>query len=44
MLLHTGVQEYDSIIGFADTDLGAFSDAGGKILVYHGLVRTIFVA
>jgi hypothetical protein len=43
-LAHASVQQYDSIVGTNDPDLSAFRDAGGKILSYHGMVRTLPLA
>jgi hypothetical protein len=40
-LAHASVQRYDSIVGTNDPDLSAFRDAGGKIVSYHGLVRSL---
>ncbi|GKT39849.1 putative feruloyl esterase [Colletotrichum spaethianum] len=37
-LAHQGRQRYRSIIGTDDPDLSAFSDAGGKLVTFHGLV------
>jgi hypothetical protein len=34
------VNEYNPIIGTDNPDLSAFRDAGGKLLSWHGLVRT----
>lgn len=40
-LVHKGGEMYRSIIGTENPDLSAFRDAGGKMVTFHGLVRTI---
>lgn len=39
-LVHQGVSQFTSIIGSNDPDLREFRNRGGKILGFHGLVRT----
>lgn len=41
---HSSVDEYSNIIGTNSPDLSKFRQAGGKILTYHGLVRTRHLA
>lgn len=38
-MLNASKQEYDSVIGTSDPDLTKFSQRGGKLISYHGLVR-----
>ncbi|AUG81495.1 hypothetical protein CFP65_6867 [Kitasatospora sp. MMS16-BH015] len=35
-IFRTARAEYDAVIGTRDADLGAFRDAGGKLLTWHG--------
>lgn len=37
-IVHQSIVQYDSIIGTSDPNLDAFSQRGGKIVGYHGLV------
>lgn len=37
-MLNASKQEYDSVIGTSDPDLTEFSQRGGKLISYHGLV------
>ncbi len=39
-LYHSSVQQYESVMGTNDPDLSAFRDRGGRLLGYHGLVRS----
>lgn len=41
-IFHEGCQQYSSIIDTTDPDLSAFKAAGGKMLGFHGLVRSPF--
>jgi feruloyl esterase len=40
-IFDAAAQEYDSVIGTADPDLSAFRRRGGKMITYHGLVRSL---
>ncbi|KAF2821056.1 tannase-domain-containing protein [Ophiobolus disseminans] len=40
----TSVREYDGLIGTSSADLRDFGKAGGKLLTYHGMVGTLFLA
>ncbi|OBT58782.1 hypothetical protein VE04_01151 [Pseudogymnoascus sp. 24MN13] len=43
-LLHTGSQQYHSMIDTSDADLSGFKAAGGKMLTFHGLSDQIIPA
>lgn len=37
VLVHAGIQEYESLLGTIDPDLTNFKKAGGKLLSWHGM-------
>jgi hypothetical protein len=40
-IVHAGWQQYHSIVDTDDADLSRFKAAGGKMMTYHGLVRSL---